>query len=100
VVGESFARRYWPDWDALGRHFRMAFHDSERLTFLRTPPSAADPQFLLARPKGGDMLLSSLRQTLCDAAEQVSIHAHLVPPQLRLLVTPRPCCVRVSAYRP
>jgi predicted permease len=26
VVSESFARRYWPDQDALGRHFKMAFH--------------------------------------------------------------------------
>src|ERR1022692_1277906 len=31
----------------------------ERLTFLRTLPPAADPQFLLARPKGRDVLLAS-----------------------------------------
>jgi integrase len=55
----------------------------ERLTFLRTLPPAADPQFLLARPKGRDVLLASLRQTLCDAAGQVGIQAHLVPHQLR-----------------
>jgi integrase len=55
----------------------------ERLTFLRTLPPAADPQFLLARPKGRDVLLASLRQTLCDAAAQVGIQAHLVPHQLR-----------------
>ncbi|MGA2741625.1 MAG: ABC transporter permease [Bryobacteraceae bacterium] len=27
VVSESFVRRYWPDQDPLGRHFKMAFHD-------------------------------------------------------------------------
>jgi predicted permease len=27
VVSESFARRYWPDQDPLGRHFKIAFHD-------------------------------------------------------------------------
>jgi predicted permease len=27
VVSESFARRYWPNQDPLGRHFKMAFHD-------------------------------------------------------------------------
>src|ERR1017187_3124046 len=42
-----------------------------------------DPQFLWARPKGRDVLLASLRQTLCDAAAQVGIQAHLVPHQLR-----------------
>ena len=27
IVSESFARRYWPHADPLGRHFQMAFHD-------------------------------------------------------------------------
>ncbi len=27
VVSESFARRYWPGADPIGRHFQMAFHD-------------------------------------------------------------------------
>jgi putative ABC transport system permease protein len=27
VVSESFARRYWPGGNAIGRHFRMAFSD-------------------------------------------------------------------------
>jgi predicted permease len=27
VVSESFVRRYWPDKDPLGRHFKMAFQD-------------------------------------------------------------------------
>ncbi len=27
VVSESFVRRYWPDQDPLGRHFRIAFED-------------------------------------------------------------------------
>jgi predicted permease len=27
VVSASFARRYWPDSNPLGRHFTMAFHD-------------------------------------------------------------------------
>ncbi len=27
VVSASFARRYWPDSSAIGRHFTMAFHD-------------------------------------------------------------------------
>src|ERR1017187_9420900 len=55
----------------------------ERLTFLRTPPPAADPRFLLPRPKGRNALLSLLRKTLRNAAEQVGIQAHTVPHQLR-----------------
>jgi predicted permease len=27
VVSESFVRRYWPDEDPLGRHFKMALHE-------------------------------------------------------------------------
>jgi putative ABC transport system permease protein len=27
VVSQSFARRYWPDLNPLGRHFQLAFHD-------------------------------------------------------------------------
>ena len=27
VVSQSFARRYWPDQNPLGRHFQLAFHD-------------------------------------------------------------------------
>ncbi|HXO22231.1 MAG TPA: ABC transporter permease [Thermoanaerobaculia bacterium] len=27
VVSESFARRFWPGQDPLGRHFKVAFHD-------------------------------------------------------------------------
>ena len=67
-------------WVPVDDQVRVAI---ERLTFLRTLPPAADPQFLLARPKGRDVLLASLRQTLCRAAEQVGIQAHLVPHQLR-----------------
>jgi site-specific recombinase XerD len=55
----------------------------ERLTFLRTLPPAADPQFLLPRPQGRNALLSSLRKTLRRAAQQVGIQAHIVPHQLR-----------------
>jgi site-specific recombinase XerD len=55
----------------------------ERLTFLRTLPPAADPQFLLPRPKGRNALLSSLRKTLRQATQQVGIQAHIVPHQLR-----------------
>ena len=29
VVSESFARRYWPDEDPIGRHFNFAVHDRE-----------------------------------------------------------------------
>jgi predicted permease len=29
VVSESFAQRYWPNQDPIGRHFQMAFHDRE-----------------------------------------------------------------------
>ena len=56
---------------------------AERLTFLRTLPPAADPRFLLPRPKGRIVLLASLRDTLCQAAERVGIQAHIVPHQLR-----------------
>jgi len=55
----------------------------KRLTFLRTLPPAADPQFLVPRPNGRDALPASLRKMLCDAAAQVGIGAHLVPHQLR-----------------
>lgn len=55
----------------------------ERLSFLRTLPPAADPQFLLPRPKGRHALLSSLRKTLCDDAERLGIQTHIVPHQLR-----------------
>jgi integrase len=55
----------------------------ERLSFLRTLPPAADPHFLLPRPKGRNVLLGSLRKTLRNAAEQVGIGARLVPHQLR-----------------
>ena len=55
----------------------------ERLSFLRTLPPAADPRFLLPRPRGRNMLLSGLRETLRKAADQVGIAAHLVPHQLR-----------------
>jgi hypothetical protein len=55
----------------------------ERLTFLRTLPPAADPRFLLPRPRGRNALLLSLRKSLCDAAGQVGIQAHIVPHQLR-----------------
>lgn len=55
----------------------------ERITFLRTLPPAADPRFLLPRPKGRIVLLASLRDALCHAAERVGIQAHIVPHQLR-----------------
>ena len=55
----------------------------ERLTFLRTLPPAADPQFLLPRPKGRKALLSSLRKTLRDDAERLGLQTHIVPHQLR-----------------
>jgi hypothetical protein len=55
----------------------------ERLAFLRTLPPAADPQFLLPRPKGRSSLLKSLRKTLRDDAGRVGIQAHIVPHQLR-----------------
>ena len=29
VVSQSFAQRYWPNQEPLGRHFQMAFHDRE-----------------------------------------------------------------------
>ena len=67
-------------WVPVDDRVRVAI---ERLTFLRTLPPAADPRFLLPRPKGRGALLSSLRKTLRDAAEQVGIQAQIVPHQLR-----------------
>ena len=55
----------------------------ERLTFLRTLPPGASPQFLLARPKGRSALLASLRETLHDDARQVGVRSQIVPHQLR-----------------
>lgn len=55
----------------------------ERLAFLRTLPPAADPRFLLPRPKGRSALLSSLRDTLRGDAGRVGIQSHIVPHQLR-----------------
>jgi integrase len=55
----------------------------ERLAFLRTLPPGADSRFLLPRPRGRDMLMAALRETLCQGAEQVGIKSHIVPHQLR-----------------
>lgn len=55
----------------------------ERLVFLRTLPPAADPRFLLPRPRGRGSLLSALRETFRKAAGQLGIRSHLVPHQLR-----------------
>jgi integrase len=55
----------------------------ERLAFLRTLPPAADPRFLLPRPKGRAALLLVLRKTLSNAARTVGIKSHIVPHQLR-----------------
>lgn len=54
----------------------------ERLSFLRTLP-AAEPRFLLPRPKGRNVLLSLLRSTFHQAADRVGIQTHIVPHQLR-----------------
>lgn len=54
-----------------------------RLSFLRTLPPQAPPEFLLPRPKGRAMLCSQLRATLREAAAQAGITARLVPHQLR-----------------
>jgi site-specific recombinase XerD len=55
----------------------------ERLSFLRTLPPGAEPRFLLPRPKGREVLMGTLRKSLCEAAERVGIQTHLVPHQLR-----------------
>jgi len=55
----------------------------ERLAFLRTLPPAADPRFLLPRPRGRNRLLTTLRETLRTAAQRVGIQTHIVPHQLR-----------------
>jgi integrase len=55
----------------------------ERLSFLRTLPPPAPPDFLLPRPKGRAVLLTSLRRELCHAAVAVGIRTHIVPHQLR-----------------
>jgi site-specific recombinase XerD len=54
-----------------------------RLLFLRTLPPAAEPEFLLPRPKGRAMLCFHLRAALRQAAAQAGISAHIVPHQLR-----------------
>src|SRR5580700_5256155 len=45
----------------------------ERLSFLRTLPPGAEPRFLLPRPKGREVLMGTLRKSLCEAAERVGI---------------------------
>ena len=54
-----------------------------RLSFLRTLPPQAQPEFLLPRPKGRAMLCGQLRAALRQAATQAGITAHIVPHQLR-----------------
>ena len=54
-----------------------------RLTYLRTLPPAATPEFLLPRPKGRDALGIELRAALLEAASRAGITAHIVPYQLR-----------------
>ena len=54
-----------------------------RLSFLRTLPPPAAPEFLLPRPKGRDALAQQLRADLSDAAQRAGISAHIVPHQLR-----------------
>jgi integrase len=58
-----------------------------RLRFLRTMPgpggTAAQPEFLLPRPKGRGVLGTQLRAALSDAATQAGITAHIVPHQMR-----------------
>jgi site-specific recombinase XerD len=54
-----------------------------RLLFLRTLPPAADPEFLLPRPKGRTVLCNDLRAALRDAAQHAGIAARIVPHQLR-----------------
>jgi site-specific recombinase XerD len=54
-----------------------------RLLFLRTLPPAADPEFLLPRPKGRTVLCNDLRAALREVAEQAGIAVRIVPHQLR-----------------
>jgi site-specific recombinase XerD len=54
-----------------------------RLSFLRTLPPAAGPEFLLPRPKGPGVLGVQLRAALSDAAVHAGITAHIVPHQMR-----------------
>lgn len=49
VVSESFAQRYWPNQNPLGRHFQMAFHDRAVVGVVgdirvRGMESASEPQ--------------------------------------------------------
>lgn len=54
-----------------------------RLLFLRTLPPAAEPEFLLPRPKGRTVLCNDLRAALREAAQQAGIAVRIVPHQLR-----------------
>src|SRR5258708_25768265 len=54
-----------------------------RLSYLRTLPPAAPPEFLLPRPKGRTVLTNDLRASLCQAAVQAGISSHIVPHQMR-----------------
>lgn len=54
-----------------------------RLLFLRTLPPAAEPEFLLPRPKGRAVLCNDLRAALREAAQRAGIAARIVPHQLR-----------------
>ena len=54
-----------------------------RLSFLRTLPPAAGPQFLLPRDRGRAVLCNHLRIALRDAAARAGISESIVPHQLR-----------------
>lgn len=63
VVSESFGRRYWPDGDPLGRHFKMAFHDRTIVGVVgdirvRGLERTSEPQvYLPYRQQEGDSLI-------------------------------------------
>lgn len=67
-------------WVPVDDQVRTIIH---RLQFLRTLPPAAEPEFLLPRPKGRNALCQELRLALRGAATQAGITAHVVPHQLR-----------------
>ncbi|MBA3260204.1 MAG: ABC transporter permease [Gemmatimonadales bacterium] len=59
VVSESFARRYWPDADPLGRQFKFAFEERTVVgvvgdIMVRGPERTSEPQVYLPAPQVAD----------------------------------------------
>ncbi len=89
VVSESFARQYWPNEPALGKHFTFAFHEREvvgvvgdvRVRGLEQP---SEPQVYLPAAQGDSGLLSYYAPR--DLVIRLASASTRVTPEVRRIV--------------